>query len=107
MFRSARAMLPDAPFCINPGSCENHISICAIRPTLFTYGGGGKMQYIEIMFKSYILLVVTTPMAYLQDVSEGSKMAGLGLGTWVFLLFVAVLMVTFAVCAVRKLAKSG
>ena len=99
-------MLPVTPFCINPGSRENHISICAIRPTLFTYGGG-EMQYIEIMFKSYFLLVVTTPMAYLQDVSEGSKMAGLGLGTWIFFFFVAVLMVTFAVCAVRKLSKAG
>ena len=67
---------------------------------------GGGMQYIEIMFKSYFS-VVTTPLAYLQDISEGSKMAGLDLGTWVFLFFVAVLMVTFAVCAVRKLSKSG
>jgi hypothetical protein len=65
-------------------------------------GGGGVMQYIEIMFKTYFS-VVTTPLAYLQDVSEGSKMAGLDLGTWVFLFFVAVLMMTFAVCAVRKL----
>ena len=60
------------------------------------------MQYIEIMFKTYFS-VVTTPLAYLQDVSEGSKMAGLDLGTWVFLFFVAVLMMTFAVCAIRKL----
>jgi hypothetical protein len=44
-------------------------------------------------------------MAYLQDVSEGSKLGGLGYGSWVFFGFVVILMVTFAVCAVRKLTR--
>ena len=52
-------------------------------------------------------LILSLIMAYLEDVSEGSKLGGLGLGTWIFFFFVAVLMVTFAVCAVRKLAKAG
>jgi hypothetical protein len=66
----------------------------------------GNAIHLKLCLNPIFLLVVTTPMAYLQDVSEGSKLGGLGLGTWVFFFFVAVLMVTFAVCAVRKLAKA-
>ena len=63
------------------------------------------MQYIEILFffKNLLFSVATTPLAYLQDVSEGSKMGGMDLGTVIFLLFVAVLMIIFLVCSCRKL----
>ena len=52
--KSARKMLLDAPFYVNPSSRERSISICAIKPIYFKYGGG-VMQYIEILFLKLII----------------------------------------------------
>jgi hypothetical protein len=48
---------------------------------------------------------VTTPVTYLQDITEGAKLFGLDYGMWVLFGFVVLLTVIFGAYALRKLVK--
>ena len=69
----------------------------SIRPEPFW---GGNTIYLTLLLNFYFCSVV-----YLQEISDDARLGGLGYGTWVFFGVVGILMVTFAVCAVRKLTK--
>ena len=99
----ARTMLPVTPFYIKSWLVREYVSICANKTKTFW---GGNTIYLTLLLNFLFFLVVTTPIAYLQDIAEDdARLGGHSYGTWVFFGVVAILMVTFAVCAVRKLTK--
>ena len=67
--------------------------------------GGGNAIHSKLLLNPLFVSAVTTPVTYLQDITEGAKLFGLDYGMWVLFGFVVLLTVIFGAYALRKLVK--